>query len=154
MTPRILAFVCLISVCFTLVNCGDDPKPEVVPTEAERVTEILQASGASWSPAASAGITVDGVDVTEDLFPGFAISFGANTFTTTGTTPVWLRSDTWAFTDETATAFTRGQDGKTVTISILSETQLKLTLEWDQTTYEDGGRIRSIPGTYQFVLNR
>jgi hypothetical protein len=155
MTSRILSVVCLICLAITFIHCGgDDPKPEPEPTQVEKVTAMLTEEGGTWTPSGSAGITVDGVDVTSDLFEGFAITFGESTFTTTGTTPVWLRTDTWEFTDESATAFTRGQDGKTVTITTISDTQLKLTLEWDQTTYEEGGRKRSIPGTYQFILNK
>jgi hypothetical protein len=156
MTSRILSLVSLICLAVTFIHCGgDDPKPDpVVPTPVEKVTEMLTAGTATWTPSGSAGITVDGVDVTADLFEGFAIKFGESTFTTTGTTPVWLRTDTWQFTNENATAFTRGQDGKTVTITSISDTQLKLTLEWDQTTYEEGGRKKSIPGTYQFILNK
>lgn len=147
-----MALVCVLVVSFTFIQCGgSDPKP--VPTEKERVTALLTSNGGKWSPSSS-GITVDGVDVTQDLFKDFSITFSANTFTTTGTTPVWLRNDTWSFKDETATVFIRGQDGKEVTINSISETQLKMTLEWDQTTTAEDGRKRSLQGTHEFILNK
>jgi len=153
MIPRILTLLCLVGLCITFVNCGgDDPDPPK-PTQKEIVTELLVANGASWSPSSGGGITVDGVDVTNDLFAGFSIKFNATTLTTTGTTPVWLRSDTWTFKDDAATAIIRGQDNKEITLTSVSDTELKLTLQWDQTTYEPG-RARSIPGTYVFTLKK
>src|SRR5687768_16607963 len=135
-----------VLLCSTLSSCKkDDPKPK--KTQAEKVTEMLTSKGGTWSISGSTGVTLVGVDVTTDLFSAFSITFLDNEFTTTGTTPVWLRHDTWAFKDENAEVFIRGQDDKEVTIVEISETQLKLSLEWDQTTYEEeGGRSNSLPG--------
>ncbi|HYC85989.1 MAG TPA: hypothetical protein VEB86_12245 [Chryseosolibacter sp.] len=154
MISRTLTLFCLVGLCLTFVHCGgDDPKPPE-PTQKEIVTEKLVAGGSSWSASTSgAGITVDGVDVTNEFFDGFTIKFTGTTLTTTGTTPVWLRTDTWTFKDDNATAIIRGQDNKEVAITSISDTELKLTLQWDQTTYE-GGRTRSIPGTYVFTLKK
>jgi hypothetical protein len=149
-------FTCTISVLVLLYasvlsGCKDDPKPK--QTEAQRATQILTSNGGTWSPAASNAITVGGIDVTQDLFAGFSITFSENTFTTTGTTPVWLREDTWHFKDATANVIIRGQDGKEITITEISDDLLKLSLTWDQTTYE-GGRENSLAGTYEFVLHK
>lgn len=146
---KIAAF-CAVA-CVIASACGSDPAP--VPTESEKVTQILTASGGTWTPAASSGVTVDGVDVTEDLFSGFSITFHENTFTTTGTTPVWLREDTWRFKDETAKVIIRGQDDKEITITDISPSQLKLTLEWSETT-TSGGRQHSLKGKHEFLLNK
>jgi hypothetical protein len=130
----------------------DDPKPK--QTEADKVTKTLTSNGGTWTPSSStAAITIDGTDVTQDLFPGFSITFSENTFTTTGTSPVWLRKDTWHFKDETAKIIIRGQDSKEITISEVSESQLKLTLTWDETTYDEG-RKKSLAGNYEFILNK
>ena len=127
----------------------DDPAP--AKTEVEKVTEML-TSGGGWGTTL---VTIDGVDVTEDLFSGFSITFNASTFTTTGISPVWLRQDTWTFKDETARIIIRGQDNKEITITEISATQLKLAMEWDQTTTEiEGGRKRSLKGKHEFVLNK
>lgn len=141
-----------IAISCVLSGCGGDPEPTPL-TESEKVTKLLTANGETWAPAASSGITIDGVDVTEDLFPGFTITFLDNTLTTTGTTPVWLRQDTWRFKDETAKVIIRGQDNKEVTITEISATQLKLTLVWTETTTE-GGRKLSLKGIHEFILNK
>jgi hypothetical protein len=150
----LLSGVAVATVSLSFIACGgggSDPKP-AAKTEVEKATELLTAGTTSWT-ASSSGITVGGTDVTADLFKDFSIKFGASTFTTTGTTPVWLRTDTWHFKDETAKVIIRGQDSKEITVTSISDTQLKLSLTWDQTTYE-GGRIRSIPGTYVFTLTK
>lgn len=140
----------LLSV-WVLSGCGGDSDP--APTEAEKVTKLLTASGGTWAPASNGGITVDGVDVTDDLFPGFSITFYESTFTTTGTTPVWLPEDTWQFKDSSAKVIIRGQDDREITITELSATQLKLTLEWPATT-TSGGRSGSLKGKHEFILNK
>lgn len=142
-----VAAVCLFAGCG-----GSDPEP-APPTQAEKVTMILTASGGTWTPSvSSAGVLVDGVDVTQDLFPGFTITFQENTFTTTGTSPVWLREDTWEFKDASATVMIRGQDNREVTIEQISDTSLKLTLEWPETT--NGGRQHSLKGKHEFFLTK
>jgi hypothetical protein len=147
-TLSILAFgvVCFLSACG-----GGDPEPS--KTQSEKVTEMLTAGTGTWAPANSSGVTVDGVDVTEDLFSGFTITFQDGTLTTTGTSPVWLREDTWQFKDESATTFIRGQDSKEVIIEEVSSSQLKLALEWSETT-TSGGRKRSLKGKHVFTLSK
>src|SRR5690349_6116323 len=141
--------IAIVAVIF--FSCGgSDPEPKV--TEAQKVTRMLTAGGGRWTLPASGGVTVDGVDVTDDLFAGFSITFGDQTLTTTGTTPVWLRQDTWRFKDETAKVFIRGQDDREVTITEISEAQLKLTLEWPAST--TGGRQGSLKGKHEFTLNK
>jgi hypothetical protein len=133
----------------TLSNCGKDPEP----TPVEKNTQVLTSNGGTWTPASTNGVIVNGIDVSTDLFPGFTITFSKGTFTTTGTSPVWLRADTWQFKDETATVITRGQDNKEITIEEISNTQLKLTLEWTETTYSNG-RQHSLAGKHEFFLNK
>lgn len=152
---RLASTFFLTLAILTFMACGgSDPKPiiEPEPTPVEEVTAMLTSDGGTWTPSA-AGITVDDADVTAEMFDGFTITFGDGTLTTTGTTPVWLRNDTWAFTDETATALERGQDDKIITITNITENELTLTLQWDEYTYEEG-RKKSIPGVYEFVLTK
>jgi hypothetical protein len=152
---KILSVFVLLTVCITFVHCGgDDPKPDPEPTQREKVTALLTANGGKWQPSGAVGITVDGVDVTSELFENFSITFSETTFTTTGTSPVWLRSDTWTFKNDNADVIIRGQDGKEVSILEISETQLKLKLEWDETTTTSGGRKKSLKGTHEFTLNK
>jgi hypothetical protein len=149
------AFYLLLSSLFiatVVVMTGCDDGPTL--TKVERATKLLTQDGGTWSPA-DASITMDGLDVTDEFFTGFSITFGEGTFTTSGTTPMWLREDTWSFKDETATVIVRGQDNKELTVVELTKTKLVVTLTWDQTTTaEEGGRKRSLPGTYQFTLTK
>lgn len=152
MNPKLKTAFAVLALALFSACGGSDPKP--TPTEAEKVTAMLTGNGtATWKPAATAGVLVDGVDVTTDLFSGFSITFQEKTFTTTGTSPVWLRQDTWTFKDESAKVIIRGQDNKEITITEISETQLKLTLEWTQTTHS-GGRAGSLKGKHEFILNK
>jgi hypothetical protein len=140
-----------LMAAFLFSGCGgSDPEP--APTQTEKVTQMLTSTGGKWTPLTSAGVLVDGVDVTQDLFPGFTITFLENTFTTTGTSPVWLPQDTWQFKDETATIIVRGQDNREITIVQISDTQLKLTLDWPTTT--NGGRSHSLKGKHEFFFNK
>jgi len=151
---HLMSLSVLVVTIVSFASCGGggkDPEP-IVETQKEKVTKMLQASGGTWSPSSS-GITVDNADASS-LFQGFTIKFGDGTLTTTGTTPVWLRNDTWSFKDDNANVIIRGQDNKEVSIESVSDTQLKLKLQWDQYTYEDGGRKKSIPGNYEFTLTK
>jgi hypothetical protein len=147
---KTLSFALLLSVV-AFSGCN---KEDVKPTESEKTTEILVSGTGKWTPSSTAGVTVDGLDVTSDLFSGFTITFTADKIITTGTSPVWLREDTWTFKDETARIILRGQDDKEIRIEEISSTQLQLSLEWDQTTYAEGGKSKSIPGTFVFTLSK
>jgi hypothetical protein len=144
------AFTIFVLTLGFVMSCKTD---EPTLTAEQRVTKILTDNGGKWNLPSAAGVTVDGLDVTQDLFPGFSITFGEGTLATTGTTPVWLRQDTWSFKDEAANVIIRAQDNKEITISEITDDQLILTLEWEHETFE-GGRAKSIKGTYQFALER
>jgi hypothetical protein len=147
-----LPFALLLSIVAFSSCKKEDVEPQL--TEAEKTTEILTSGSGTWTPATTAGVTVDGLDVTSDLFKGFTISFTADKIITTGTTPVWLREDTWTFKDETARVILRGQDDKEITIEEISDSELQLSLKWDKTTYAEGGKTKSIPGTFVFTLSK
>lgn len=145
--------VVIVSI-MVLTGCkgssGDDPIPQT--SEQEKVTAILTSGTGTWSPSANNAILVEGIDVTEEFFSDFTIRFTTNQLFTTGTTPVWLRQDTWHFQSESSTIMIRGQDNKEVTIENISESELRISLDWAHTTF--GGRTRSLPGRYTFVLNK
>lgn len=145
----------MIAMVVLLFNCKskkDDPQPPEL-TEQEKVTAFLTGGTATWIPPTSNGVTLAGIDVTSEFFKDFTIRFTQNQIFTTGTTPVWLRQDTWQFKTGSSTIIIRGQDDKEITIESISDTQLSLTLDWDETTF-DGGRAKSLPGRYSFVLNK
>lgn len=139
-----------VAIALVASACGGDDPTAVAQTQ--KVTEMLTSSGGTWTPASAGGVTVDGVDVTEELFSGFTITFQDGTYTTTGASPVWPAEDTWSFKDETAIVIIRGSDQKEVTIAQISSTELKLELEWPETTY--GGRKSSLQGKHVFTLNK
>src|SRR5689334_4770622 len=108
---KISLSLALIACLLVIASCKKD---EVAPkqTESEKNTAMLTAGTGKWLPASTAGITVDGLDVTGDLFKDFTITFTSDKIFTTGTTPVWLREDSWHFKDESGTVMLRGQDDK------------------------------------------
>ncbi len=138
----------LLVLPFWFVNCDKSTEPSI----EDRVTALLTTG--TWSPtAAGASITLSGTDVVNDLFPGFTLRFTRDRIFTTGTTPIWLREDTWQFKPgSNATIIIRGMDGREIPILEVTNTQLKISLEWDKTTF--GGRQKSLPGLYEFILNK
>lgn len=149
--PTMESFTTMVIVLFLLSSCGgEDPKP----TEQDKVKALLTSDGGKWSPAsANLWVTVEGIDVSE-LFTGFTLTFTSKGYTTTGTTPVWPRTDSWKFKDKTETEFLiRNSDGKEITIEAIDETNLRITLEWDENTYE-GARTKSLAGKHVFILSK
>ena len=147
-----LVCLCLFAL---LTQCKEDGPGEPPKTEAELRAEIM--AGGTWTPASSSPVTVNGLAVPE-LFTDFTITFtntgtGGN-YTTTGTTPVWPRSGTWTFAGEDGLIFKR-EDNLEITIVEITETGLKLSLEWPETTYgERSGRSKSLVGTTVFTLSK
>jgi hypothetical protein len=153
---RTLYFIRLVVVFifFSFVFLSGCKDPVVEPTEQERVTALLTGGTGTWVPKGGGGITTQGIDVTADLFKDFTIRFTATQLFTTGTTPVWLRQDTWKFKDASAAdGIIRGQDDQEITIKNISATELALILVWNETTFE-GGRKKSLQGEYEFVLSK
>lgn len=142
------------SLLVFILACKDEPG--VAPlTEAEKRTEILIAGNGTWAISTSGGVLVgEGANTIDaaELFQDFSITFTASGYTTTGTTPVWARSGTWTFVDDTGTKFRRN-DNLEVTIIDISATALKFSLQWNETTYEDG-RSKSLAGLHTFTLSK
>jgi hypothetical protein len=145
-----------IAILVGLLAFSGCKKDEVTPqpTAAQKTTALLTSGTGKWTPSSTAGVTVDGLDVTADLFKDFSITFTDNKIFTTGTTPVWLREDSWTFKNDEATIMARGQDNKEIHIEEITDDQLQISLEWDQTTYAEGGKVKSIPGTFVFTLSK
>lgn len=147
----LLLFIPLFTVVF---GCKKD-EPDVKPTEAELTTEILTAGNGTWNIPASGGVILGEGATTIDigeLFENFSLTFTTTGYTTTGTTPVWARSGTWAFIDDSGTKFRRN-DNLEVTIIEISANTVKLSLQWNETTYEDG-RSKSLAGLHTFTFNK
>ncbi len=151
-----ITFLCLFTFAL-LTNCKDDGPGEPPKTEAELRAEIMAGGTGKWTPTSGNPVTVNDLAVPE-LFTDFTITFTSTgtggSYTTTGTTPVWPRSGTWTFADEEGLTFTR-DDGMEITIVEITETGLKLSLEWTETTYEDPtARAQSLAGTTVFTLSK
>lgn len=147
----LLLFILLLTVVF---GCKKD-EPGVTPTEAELRTEILTAGNGTWNIPSSGGVVLgEGANTIEisELFENFSITFTPTGYTTTGTTPVWARSGTWSFVDDSGTKFRRN-DNLEITIIVISANTVKLSLQWNETTYEDG-RSKSLAGLHTFTFNK
>ncbi len=142
---RNLAHISLFILTSTIVllySCSDEPPA----TEADRVKKIL-VDGGNWQ---TTSVTIDGISSTE-LFTGFTIRFQANnSYTTTGTTPVWARNGSYTFTSDQATSFTR-EDGVVVEIQSIDSSQITFRLTWTKTTI-GSGRSSSITGVHIFTF--
>ena len=134
---------------FSLLLFAHCKKDDPQPTEEERITQLL-ASG-QWVPATGNWVVVDGVSVAE-LFTDFKITFTETGYTTTGTTPVWPRNDTWKFKSGSTSILIRDSDQLEVAIENLDERNLKLSLTWNQETFIEGGRTVSVKGKHEFTL--
>ena len=148
---KLLSLTALALTATLFVHCGGS---DGEPSAEDQVLKTLTANGGQWGQNSSSTVEVDGVDVTEELFDGFTITFGDKTYTTTGSSPVFPSSDTWTFkTNTEGMVLIRASDDKEITINSLTDSELVFTLVWDQTT-TSGGRQRSIPGPHVFSLKK
>lgn len=127
---------------FTLLACKDDNDPDPIAQNL-----ALLASG-TWNISS---VTVDGTDQTS-LFNGLSITFQDQAFSSANGGPVWPASGTWQFADATGTSFTR-DDGVSVIIQALTEANLTLQLQWNETTL-NSGRTSSIEGQHVFSFTK
>jgi hypothetical protein len=155
-------FRLLISILVGLVlltNCGGGDGP----TAEEKATKLLK-SGTWKTTSSTSTVILDNIDVKQDLFADLGIQFTDTQINVTGSSPVWVledangnntvRSYPWQFKEGSkATVLIRGGDDREITILELSSSVFKFTIEWDQTTYGDG-RVKSLPGTYEFTLTK
>jgi hypothetical protein len=150
---KILSLATLMALATMFVHCGGGGgDPEL--TEEQKVKKTLTAGTGQWGQNSASTVTVEGVDVTKDLFSGFTIKFTDGGYTTTGTSPVFPSSDTWSFKPNTdGKVLVRGSDEKEMTITSLTDSELVFTLTWDEFT-TTGGRQRSIPGPHIFTLKK
>lgn len=150
---KLLSLIVLGAVSIGFIQCGGgggDP----APTAEQLVLEKLTANTGKWGGNATSTVVVDGLDVTDDLFSNFSITFTEGSYTTTGTSPVFPSTDSWTFKAGTeGTVLVRASDDKEMTISSLTDSELVFTLVWDKTT-TSGGRSKSIPGPHVFTLKK
>jgi hypothetical protein len=80
------------------------------------------------------------------------LTIDVNTYTTAGGGVSWPASGTWSFVTDSRTQILR--DGAVIIDFELSNAKtLTLDFRIDETTYEPG-RVKSLGGSYHFVLTR
>lgn len=129
-----LAVVILLSV---LSGCGDSS-----PSAIEVTSNQLKAN--QWRISS---VMVDATDQTA-LFTNMTLSFTATDYNTTNGKAVWPASGTWSFTDDTGKKIKRS-DNVEVLITEITDTTLKLSLNWTTGTFGPG-RVSSIAGNHVF----
>jgi hypothetical protein len=126
----------------SLTSCKDDD-PSATETNLNRLTAH------HWNLTK---VTVNGVDKTS-LFIGFTLQWNKNnSFAVTDGGVMWPSTGTWSFTDGSAqTLFVslRNNTDAEVTIETLNDSNLLISLYWDETTLGQG-RVRSVEGDYLF----
>lgn len=143
-TIKLLLTVCLACGLFFIAGCDkSSPTPAAVATEAEKVTATLKSG--TWKIFT---VTVDGTQ--NDSYDNMALTFTNTGYTATNGAPVWPASGTWSFTDNTAKIMKR-DDGLLVTIDVITDTGLALSLTWSKTTLGKG-RTQSTSGKHVFVF--
>jgi hypothetical protein len=106
------------------------------PTQLQVHTGMLTSH--SWNLQS---LQVDNIDKTS-LYPG--------TYTALKGAPVWSASGAWSFIDDGKTI--KRDDQIEVSVDQISDTQLVLSLNWNQTMFA-GGKVGSVSGrhVYSFV---
>jgi hypothetical protein len=130
-----------LAALFFISSCKPDE-----PT-AQEVNRKKLMSG-TWRVAE---VKVDGVNQTS-LFTGMTLQFTKDQYTSTNGDPVWPASGTWEFEDAKATMISR-DDGIFITIEAITNSELVLSLTWDENTYS-GGRQKSIAGPHVFKFTK
>ena len=146
----------ILPICTTIIltgflsfiSCKSDDGPSV--TEVERVKNLLVGNasiGTQWNVAS---VTVDGIDYTDE-FVGLTLTFSEGSVTSTNGKAVFDSSDSWAFTDESASIISTGSTGLQITIQNISNNSLVLSFILDEDVY---GRSEAVAGENVFTFTR
>jgi hypothetical protein len=131
-----------LSATLTVTSCKDDD-PSATETNLNRLTAH------NWNLTK---VTVDGVDKTS-LFSDLALQWNkTSTFAVVNGGVMWPSTGTWSFTDssgKTLVVSLNNSHNAEVTIETLNDTQLIISLHWDETTIGQG-RVKSVEGDHIF----
>lgn len=119
------------------------------PSRQEQVKKLLIADGASWL---TEGVSIDDTDGSDD-FAGLSLTFGGSTYSAVNGRLVWPANGTWGFVSEDAKSFVR-DDGVEVEIEELTNEVMTIALEWTETTFDTGGKVKSRKGKHRFRFRR
>lgn len=126
-----------------LMSCGgggDDGTDE--PSAQERALEDLTGT---WRLAS---ITVDGNDITAN-YPGFTFSYTEATYTTVNAKILFKASGTWSWADNTTSTLFNLDDGKSISITLLNQSEFGLAF-----THTSGGSAAGVSGNYRITMSR
>lgn len=131
------AFRILILIATLFISgCGGDDGESAM----DRTNRLLKSG--MWKLNR---LTVDGVDKTNE-YTDLSLLISEGTYASTNGEPVWPASGTWSLVDGQTLS---RDNGETVYIDELKETNLTLSVDWQKTTYDEG-RTRSIKGVHIF----
>lgn len=140
---RILLILALIICVITFNNCDDEP----AKTDEELYLERLSLT---WKVAK---VTLDDEDVT-DFYTNMALTIrGDKTYSVAnGVEGVWPNAGIFTMGKIAGDHYqlTREEDGVIITITALTETELKYTFQYTAS----GGRTKSVSGVYEFEMKR
>lgn len=147
---KILLLPILCSYLLTFIACsGDDDPGNNEPSAQEAALKKLSAG--TWNVSS---VMVDNSNQTS-LFNNLTIKFNENlSFSSSNGEPVWPSSGTFSFIDGATTTQVQRSDGVLFNIQELTDTSLKLSLQWNKTTIGKGGRNNSVNGQHIFTLNK
>ncbi|WP_373493346.1 hypothetical protein [Aquiflexum sp.] len=141
-------FVFSLLIIFPLLfsSCGEDPSDP--PQTQQEITRLIMVN----SPWKMTKVTVDGFDQT-NVYRDLVLTFLNTQYTSVNGKGVWPETGFWSFDNTEATAFLRS-DGLRVEIQNITETSLRLSLDWDETTYITTGRTLSLEGQHVFEFGK
>ncbi len=139
-----IKMIVLCLCAWFLIQC----KPDQPLPEKELHQALIISGSGQWFLD---NLTVDGIDET-GMFAGLVLTFTEANFKAANGLPVWPESGSWLFTDESGKTILR-DDQVSVTVVEISESRLKLELQWDKKMYSSG-RTSSLKGDHLFTFKR
>lgn len=141
--------ILLLGIASVLVFTSCKKKPPVITELDQRIID-LKNNGSAWIIGTSGSVMKDDYDVT-DQFKDFKLTFGDKTYTTVnGVSPVWPVSGTWDFKGGNKDIIIRA-DGVEMSVNLNGNT---LMLSFIAEGITSGGRIGSVKGAYNFLLEK
>lgn len=138
----------LLTGFLSFVSCKSDDDPAVVETERVKGLLVGNASiGTQWNIST---VMVNDIDYTSE-FTGLTLTFSDGSVTAVNGKAVFDPSDSWSFTDESATVFTTGATGLQITIQNITNNSLILSFILDESIY---GRSEAVAGENVFTFTR
>lgn len=135
-----LASVLCLTFMILFTACSEEE-----PAPSDAVLSKLKSK--TWKISS---VQVDGVDQTT-LFAGMTLTFTVKDYQVNPANAIWPASGTWQFTDKEGTVIKRN-DGLEITVAEITETSLKLSLQWSKNTF-GAGRAASVSGQHLFTFN-